>query len=160
MKCIPKPSLVVIFVRLVSGLDHPGISAVAEAYVQGLADNLAFFVSKCGWEAFLSATCEACAALDFWRDSPWSSIGAFSSNVSHGFGLPSTASGCRFCSRSLPLLKMLKSSSQVHFVYVWRILSYLGLCVLGLSLKSSENRRPSMMFGRPWFLNQEAWLKS
>jgi len=33
------------------GLDHPGISAVAEAYVQGLADNLAFFVSKCGWEA-------------------------------------------------------------------------------------------------------------
>eukprot|EP00434_Breviolum_minutum_P045319 symbB.v1.2.040603.t1/scaffold7368.1/size11655/1 len=73
------------------GLDHPGISAVAEAYVQGLADNLAFFVSKCGWEAFLSATCEACAALDFWRDSPWSSIGAFSSNVSHGFGLPSTA---------------------------------------------------------------------
>ena len=82
MKCIPKPSLVVIFVRLVSGLDHPGISAVAEAYVQGLADNLAFFVSKCGWEAFSSATCEACAALGFWRDSPWSSIGAFSLNVS------------------------------------------------------------------------------
>ena len=30
------------------GLEHPGISAVAEAYIQGLAQNLAFFVSKCG----------------------------------------------------------------------------------------------------------------
>lgn len=33
------------------GLEHPGISAVAEAYVQGLAHNLAFFICKCGWQA-------------------------------------------------------------------------------------------------------------
>ena len=38
------------------GLDHPGISAVAEAYVQGLAENLAFFVSKCGWQVMAPAS--------------------------------------------------------------------------------------------------------
>ncbi|CAE7238662.1 UBP19 [Symbiodinium sp. CCMP2592] len=33
------------------GAEHPGISAVAEAFVQGLARNLAFFLAKCGWKA-------------------------------------------------------------------------------------------------------------
>lgn len=32
-------------------LEHPGISAVAEAYIQGLARNLAFFISKSGMQA-------------------------------------------------------------------------------------------------------------
>lgn len=32
-------------------LEHPGVSAVAEAYIQGLAHNLAFFISKCGMQA-------------------------------------------------------------------------------------------------------------
>lgn len=32
-------------------VEHPGISAVAEAYIQGLAHNLAFFISKCGMQA-------------------------------------------------------------------------------------------------------------
>ena len=56
-----------------------------------------------------------------------------------------------------------KCWSQVlkFFLFMFGVFWVILVCVfLALVLKSSENRRPSMMFGRPWFLNQEAWLKS
>jgi hypothetical protein len=40
------------------GLEHPGISAVAEAYIQGLARNLAFFISKSGMQVGLGNSLE------------------------------------------------------------------------------------------------------
>ena len=44
-------------VQSLPGAEHPGISAVAEAFVQGLARNLAFFLAKCGWKV-REAKCE------------------------------------------------------------------------------------------------------